>query len=806
MVPSTEHYLRFERVLGVERTPSGVLVDLGRERLRVDVVRDDVVRFMASRGGRFDEQPTHAVCVDPLGLEAPFEVEEDDDAVRVRTAGLVVTVHLDPFRLDVHRPDGSPVVETAQDADGRWWPYAVLNDSFVLRRRSRPDDALLGLGEKTGTFERGGRDFALWNTDVLDQDASARFHGHRPAGDPRADPTSTEFDPYYMSIPLLYHQRWPGGAVSASFIDNGYRLDYDLSDPREVVVHGAGGHWCEYVFAGPAMRDVIEAYTWLTGRASLPPLWALGYHQSRWHAYTQPQVEALAQRHRELEVPCDGIWLDIEYMDGYRVFTWDEHRFPDPRGMLERLRDQGFRVVTIIDPGVKHDPGYAVFDDAVAQDVLCRTENGDLYVGQVWPGDTVFPDFATPEARAWWGRLNAEHLRSGLAGIWNDMNEPATGRIPPDAMRFDHGAASHERFHNQYALLMAMGTVEGLRAEMPELRTFVLSRAGSPGIQRYAANWMGDNLSRWDHLALSMPMAAGLGISGQPFVGADVGGFFGSSNAELFVRWMQYGALTPFFRNHSAIGNVDQYAWAFGDVVLGLVREAVRLRYRLMPYLYAAFVEATRTGLPVQRPLVLEFQDDPLVRGCDDQFLLGRDLLVAPVTAQGMTSRQVYLPPGDWFDLHTDERLEGGRFVVAPTPMDRIPLFVRAGAVLPQWPEAPPSTDGYRPEVLELHVYAPADGDGVTSTFQEDDGVTTAAERGALRRTTLEARRDGTRLVLRAAVEGDGFDGDRRTGARVVVHGVDVRGAVLDGDAVAVGAGALTVPHAGGFELVLELG
>ena len=263
-------------------------------------------------------------------------------------------------------------------------------------------------------------------------------------------------------------------------------------------------------------------------------------------------------------MPCDALWLDIDYMDGYRVFTWDQEKFPDPAGMLARLDGEGFRVVTIIDPGVKHDPGYWVYDQALDRDVLCRTEGGDHYIGQVWPGNTVFPDFVTEEARAWWGELNAAHVASGLAGIWNDMNEPATGSIDPLAMRFDRGRDSHERWHNQYALLMAMGTTEGLRAAAPDRRTFVLSRAGFAGIQRYAANWMGDNFSRWDHLRLSVAMACGLGLSGQPFVGADVGGFMGNANAELCVRWTQYGALTPFFRNHSGIGNVDQYAWSWG--------------------------------------------------------------------------------------------------------------------------------------------------------------------------------------------------------------------------------------------------
>lgn len=288
------------------------------------------------------------------------------------------------------------------------------------------------------------------------------------------------------------------------------------------------------------------------------------------------------------------------------------------------------------------------------------------------------------------------------------MNEPATGAIDPGAMRFEGGRSEHERFHNQYALLMAMGTSAGLLDAMPDQRTFVLSRAGFAGIQRYAANWMGDNLSRWDHLWLSIPMASGLGVSGQAFVGADIGGFHGSSNPELFLRWMQYGVLTPFCRNHSEIGNVDQYAWAFGEAIQDLVREAVKLRYRLLPYLYATFLNAAQTGAPVQRPLVFDYQYDPVVRDIDDEYLLGPDLLVAPVVHAGQTARQVYLPQGDWYDWHTDDVLAGSRYVLTPTPMDRIPIYARAGAVIPMWPEAPSSTAGYQPAVIELHLFVPA--------------------------------------------------------------------------------------------------
>jgi alpha-glucosidase len=792
-VIETDHYIRFERASAVEETERGLIAALDGERLRVDVIRDDVVRFKISRGGAFDESPTFAVCAD-LDAERPaFEVERDDEVVRLCTAALVVSLWLDPFRLDVHRPDGTCVVETARDADGRYWPYATLNDAFTVRRRCRPEDPVYGLGEKTGRHNRRRRDFTLWNTDVLDPAETAEFTAGLDPGDPRADVTSVEFDPYYVSIPFFHHQDHASGAVAGSFVDNGYRAAYEFSRPEEYRIHFSGGQYTEYVFAGPDIREVLRRYTWLTGRAAPPPMWSLGYHQCRWFRYTQDAIEALADRHRAEDIPCDGLWLDIEYMDGFRVFTWDRVAFPDVPGMLARLAEQGFRVVTIVDPGVKYEPGYAVYDQAVERDVLCRTEGGDVYIGEVWPGATAFPDFVTEEGRAWWGELNAEHVRSGIAGIWNDMNEPATGNIPPDRMRFGRGEHSHERFHNQYALLMAMATTSGLREALPDRRTFVLTRAGFAGIQRYAAHWMGDNQSRWDHLWLSMPMAMGFGLSGQPFVGADIGGFQGESNAELFLRWMQLGTLTPFCRNHSEIGNVDQYAWTWGDAVTELVRDAIRLRYRLLPYLYAAFLEAAESGAPVQRPLVFDHQHDPAVRDLDDEFLLGPDLLVAPVFVAGATARHLYLPAGGWYDWHTGELFAGRRWLLVDTPMERIPIFARAGAVIPMWPGAPASTAGHHPRVVELHLFVPHEDGEHRSFLQEDDGETTAALGGARYRTTFFVARRGSRVTVRAEVDGDGYAEFAREAFHLVVHGA---GAELRRE----------IPNAGtGFAFELEV-
>lgn len=802
----TRYFMPLSRLGAVQPIERGVLAALDHEWLRVEFIRDDIVRFKISRGGGFDEHPTYAVCADLNATPAPsFTVTETDAAVVLRNARLEVVIGRDPFTLTVRRRDGSLVLETAIGHDGLPWAYATLNDAFAFHRVCAREDAFLGLGEKTGRLNRKGRDFILWNNDVLSPQGEAEFAAGRDPADPRTKNTSTEFDPYYVSIPFFYHLDEQGNAAGF-FLDNSYRLHVDFSPAETYGICALGGQYTEYVFAGPQMAEILEGFTWLTGRLAPPPIWALGYHQCRWHRYSQTEVLALAARYRERGIPCDTLWLDIEHMDGYRVFTWNRALFPDPAALVAQLGEQGVRLITIVDPGVKVDPQFALYEEGRANDLFCRTASGDLYIGQVWPGRTAFPDFVKPETRAWWGKLNAEHARLGIAGIWNDMNEPATGDIPPYAMRFNGGREPHERYHNQYALLMAMATVEGLAQAFPNQRTFVLSRAGFAGIQRYAANWMGDNCARWDHLWLSMPMAMGMGLSGQAFVGADIGGFAGDTQPELFARWMQCAALTGFCRNHSAYGYIDQYAWSFGPAIERIARDAIVLRYRLMPYLVTAFMRAVETGEPVQQPLVFAYQTDRLTREIDDQFLVGRDLLAAPVYAPGATARQLYLPAGEWYDWQSDTWHPGEQFIVAAAPLDRIPLFARAGAVIPLWPEAPASTMGYYPPTIELHLFVPQCDGFYTSELHEDDGLTFDFRHGAYYRTTFRVERRGSQLMLYATVDGNGFAAFTRETFTLVIHGAQPATVTIDGVAHPLTNGRVTFANRGqGFGVMFNL-
>jgi alpha-glucosidase len=574
----------------------------------------------------------------------------------------------------------------------------AATSSIVFRKRLAPDERLYGLGDKTFPLDRRGHVYELWNTDS-----------------PNYVPGKT--DPLYKAIPLVF-----GVSAKAAwcvYVESTARLVFDCRGD-ELRVLGPGRPNV-HELRGRSFTEVFSRASELVGRTPLPPFWALGYHQSRWSYASAQEVRAVVREFRRRRIPLDVLHLDIDYMDGYRVFTWDRDRFPDPAGLI---RDLGVRVVMIVDPGVKAEPGYRVHDELVERGFACLDPHGNPWVGKVWPGECVFPDFTNPAARRWWGDLHRELVEAGVDGIWNDMNEPSAGfpGTMPDDVR--HAGGTHAEVHNAYGHLMAQATFEGLEQLRPGLRPFVLTRAGCAGTQRFAATWTGDNRSTWTHLRLAVRMCLGLGLSGFPFCGSDVGGFSGRCEPELYARWIQLGAFTPFFRTHYA-GNLAperQEPWSFGPEVEAVARAAIELRHQLMPYTYTAFWRHTQTGLPVMRALALGWQDESAALSCENQFLWGDSLLVAPVLHKGARRRRVYLPAGTWYDFWTSARLDGPRTIVADAPLDRIPLFVRAGSVIPL-------AGG------ELRVF-PGEG---TSWLYEDDGETVG---GAACVTTFEVRGD----------------------------------------------------------------
>ena len=553
-----------------------------------------------------------------------------------------------------------------------------------------------GLGEKMGRLDRSGRVWEMWNTDEPE---------HVPSR-----------DPLYVSIPFAFvgiENRWFG-----IFVDNPARQYWDVatSNQKELTIDVEDDYLDIYLMEGASPREVLRRYTGLTGVTPLPPIWGLGYHQSRYSYSPDAEVRRVAGEFRKNELPADVIQFDIDYMNGYRIFTWDKEGFPDPPSLIDDLSDSGFKVVTIVDPGVKVDPEYSVYREGLSRGYFCTLPDGTIYQGAVWPGKAVYPDFSRQAVRTWWGDLHRELFKHGVSGIWNDMNEPAdfTGDSEyrpdytvPNELRAatDTGTAvSFARFHNLYSGGMNRATREGFSKHKPETRGFLITRSGYAGVQRNAGVWTGDNCSWWEHLDSAVPMLLSLSISGVSLVGSDTGGFQEDASAQLYARWFCFSAFTPYFRSHSADDTRPHEPWSFGGNVLNITRHYLRLRYSLMPYIYTAFFRTESEGEPVMKPLFFEWPGDERLAEVNNEYMFGPSLLAAPVTTADTLWQHVYLPEGLWYDFWEDILYRGQSDRLVSAPIGKLPLFVRGGSILPH--EAPRLHTGVeRSGGLFLDVY-----------------------------------------------------------------------------------------------------
>lgn len=717
-----------------------------------DIVR---VRFVAAQS--FGRDHSYAIAKRDFG-DPGARFESDAQRSILSTSSLRVTLRHAPFRITFADAQGRIL---DQDDDERGMSFA--GTQVKVSKRLRDDEHVLGLGEKNGRLDKrgphmGGANYVMWTTDAYDY------------GD--------DSDPLYAAIPFYMIVRQ--GRAHGIFLDNTFRSFFDVGheSERRLSFGAEDGELDYYFIDGPDPKHVIERYTELTGRTPLPPLWALGYHQCRYSYYPESKVRYIADSFRVKRIPADVIWLDIHYQEGYNPFTWDPQRFPDPAKLTADLRRQGFRLVTIVDPHPKKQPGSVVYDSGLAGDHFVKNPDGSPFVAPVWPanaernpGPSVFPDFSKPAARAWWGGLMKLYTDVGVAGIWNDMNEPAVFLDPWHSMPFDvrHDnegqPTSHREIHNVYGQLMTRATFEGLLRHKPDERPFVLTRATFAGGQRWAAHWPGDNTSDWGHLRTSIPMLLGLGLSGYAFVGSDIGGFVGSPSAELLTRWLQLGVFYPFMRMHTAIGTDDQEPWSYGARHEEINRRAIALRYELLPHIYNTMHEASQTGLPPLRPLVLEFPSDERAYSVYDQVLFGRDLLVAPVLREAMHTRSVYLPAGDWYDFWTARRYAGGGRVELPVTLESLPIFVRAGGVVFRQP--PVQHTGEIPgQPLDVSFYPAAES---SASLYEDEGQGHGYLRGEFAQRRFSQKRVGGGVTIDvSAAQGTWRPSARRLRLRVL--------------------------------------
>jgi alpha-glucosidase len=782
--------------LGLPGRDGAGLVFRGAEgTVAVSAAGDGVVRVRYTPAGTAPFPASWAVPGAPP-LSAPPAVVVGEGRSTVSSGSLTAAVAHAPLRVSF--ASGGETI----DADDPLRGMAVSGSAVRVWKRLREDERVYGLGEKAGPLEKrgsrpGGAALAMWNTDAYAW----------------GDGT----DPLYASVPFFLVLR--NGRAHGVFLDNPYRTSFDVGreDPALLSFGATGGELDYYLIDGPSPKDVIRRYTALTGRMPLPPLWALGYHQCRYSYFPEARVREVARDFRKRRIPADAVWLDIHWQEGYRPFAWDRERFPDPPGLVSDLAADGFRTVVIVDPHPAKAPGTRPFDEGLAGGHFVTLPGGALYEASVWPAKaekdavpSVFPDFARDATRRWWGSLHDDLVKAGVAGIWNDMNEPAvfdsaTKTFPLDARHdVDGRATDHREIHNVYGMLQSRATHEGLLALRPGARPFVLTRATFAGGQRWAAVWPGDNVSTWGHLRGSVPLLLGLGLSGFPFAGSDVGGYVGGATAELYTRWLQSAVLTPFLRTHTAWGNPEQDPWSYGARHERANRKAIELRYELLPTIYSVMEEASRTGVPAMRPLFLEHPGDPRTWDRDDEYLFGGDLLVAPVLREGARRRRVYLPAGAWWEPGRGLRHVGGGEVDVPVGLETLPLFVREGAFLFRGPVLRHTGERHGKTLTVQHWPARAPSSG---ELYEDEGDGFAYRDGVFLRRTFTSAPSPEGLVVEVRAEGTWRPAPRALELRVRWEGplraVRVDGAPLGRTAPGrLGAGGRGWTRDGAFAVV----
>jgi alpha-glucosidase len=736
--------------------PNGIQISNAGVTLQITALRDDVLRVRATHTSTLPEDASWAVL--PASRTAEVKVTADPNGFHTP----VLKVTLDgTLRLTVSDLAGHIL---QQDAEPITWHDAA----FRIAKQKDPFDHFFGLGDKPGPLDRAGQAFTMWNTDTFGWQEST--------------------DPIYKSIPFFINLR-AGRALGVLF-DNTWRtwFDFGKEDPNQYSFSAPNGPVDYYLLYGPSPKRVVEAYAWLTGPTPLPPLWSFGYQQSRYSYYPESEVRAIANRLRADHIPSDAIYLDIDYQKDNRPFTVDAAKFPTFPQMIQDLARQNFHVVAITDLHIAKLPnaGYAPYDSGIAGDHFVKNPDGTTYVGPVWPGPSVFPDFTRKISRDWWGTLYKDLAAQGVAGFWNDMNEPAVFVAPtktmPDNVQhridepgFKKRTAIHLEIHNVYGMENSRGTYEGLLALQPNQRPFVLTRASYAGGQRYAATWTGDNSSTWNHLRMTIPQIENLGLSGFAMSGADVGGFAGSPPPDLLTKWLELAAFQPIDRDHAAKGTRPHEPWVDGPEQLAIRRHYIEERYRLMPYLYTVAEEMSRTGLPIMRPLFLEFPNattdgHPLDLDAAGEFLFGPDLLVAPnPSPEEVAPYEVHLPPGVWYDYWSGDRLDQltqtaaqdleqrdrkqptKPVLITPT-LDTLPVYVRGGTILPIAPLVQ-STNEIPQGPLTLRVYAGPDCSG---DLYQDDGKSFAFRTGAYLRIqfTCQTNSDGTLAIHIGAQQG----------------------------------------------------
>ena len=640
--------------------------------LKITILRDSLIRFRYTTKGYFSKDFSYAIDKTQSHGYNQLDVIEESTFYMIKTSKVFCKINKKDAKVGIFDIDGFPILE--DELGFHWEEYYEHGGNIVkMSKQSKDGESFYGLGDKASHLNLKGRRVENW---AMDQYA---FHKDQ--------------EPLYKVVPFyigLHHNKSYG-----VFFDNTFKTFFDFCHERRNVTSfwAEGGEMNYYFFYGPKMSDVVTTYTHLTGKPELPPMWTLGYHQCKWSYYPESKVKEITSKFRELKIPCDGIYLDIDYMDGFRCFTWNKEYFPDPKRMVAELAKDGFKTVVIIDPGIKIDKDYWVYKEALENDYFCKRADGPYMKGKVWPGECNFPDYTNPAVREWWAGLFKELISEiGVKGVWNDMNEPAVMEVPgktfpPDVRHdYDGNPCSHRKAHNIYGTQMARATYEGVKRFAYPKRPFIITRSAYSGAQRYTSSWTGDNVASWEHLWIANIQMQRMSMSGMGFTGSDIGGFAEQPSGELYARWIQLGVFHPFCRTHSSGDHGEQEPWSFGTEVIDITRKFVELRYQLLPYLYTMFWNYVNDGTPMLKPLVYFDQEDMHTHYRTDEFIFGNQILVCPILEPNAQGRRMYLPKGNWYNYWTNEFVEGKRELWVSTKFDEIPVFVKEGSIIPKYP------------------------------------------------------------------------------------------------------------------------
>ena len=713
----------------VETIKDGVELTAGYAKVRVTQFANGVIRVRLAPKGEFPKDASWAVI--PVALDykmAAVQVHDEKHEVKMTAGTVNVTITKAPLMIRFADASGKVLL-----ADEDSLPMACDGSRVRVWKKMPAEESYFGLGDKAGPMNRRNRAFTMWNTDEFGWQEYS--------------------DPLYKTIPFFIGLR--KGTAYGVFFDNAYRSSFDFGkESGDYFSFGAeGGELNYYFLAGPEPKKVVQEFVQMTGYTPLPPLWALGYQQSRYTYYPEPVAREIVRKLRDDKIPADAIYFDIDYQQGNAPFTVSRTDFPNFEKMIQDFRAQGLHTILITDLHIKKDAnhGYAPYDTGIKNDAFVKNPDGSVFVGTVWPGNSVFPDFTLSRVRDWWGELYKDFVAMGVGGFWNDMNEPsvflrADKTMPLDTVhRLDDGTKlDHRAVHNVFGLENARATYEGLRKLQGDERPFVLTRAAYAGAQRYAATWTGDNSSTWNHLKMSTPMILSMGISGYPLVGDDIGGFATTPPSDLLTRWFELGAFNPIFRDHAAKGTGDHEPWANGPDQEAIRRKYIEMRYKLLPYIYTSMEETSRTGMPLMRPLFLEYPQVEGIAGNDRDFLFGGDLFVTPIFSEEVRALDINLPPGEWFEYKTAWKHKSGDVIQSNPALDTLPVWVRAGAILPEEPLVQ-STEEKPEGPLELQVYPGTDCRG---SLYQDDGHTFAYQRGEILRMEFGCQLAGPNLTI----------------------------------------------------------